>query len=181
MVARPMPVRSGSFPVAAQHGLRIIYEFAVRVFAARRIRLCRGKTPSINNLWVFCCRFERSCCVIGAVSPAKEALFLGRRITPAVSRNGAILILPAPQASTILASLGQADFVWDIASDAIAWSDHVAAVFPDVPAATLTSVAAFPNLLAPVRSTRSDALGPSSPGPGGAPYHIEYGVRTSTS
>jgi hypothetical protein len=35
-----------------------------------------------------------------------------------------------PQASAILASLGQAAFVWDIATDAIAWSDHAAAVFP---------------------------------------------------
>jgi hypothetical protein len=115
------------------------------------------------------------------VSPAKEALFLGRRITPAVSRNEAILILPAPQASTILASLGQAAFVWDIATDAIAWSDHVAAVFPDIPAAALASGAEFSKLIEPVRSIRSDALGHSPPGRHGAPYRIEYGVRTSTS
>ena len=80
------------------------------------------------------------------------------------------MILPAPQASTILASLGQAAFVWDIATDAIAWSDHVAAVFPDIPAAALASGAEFSKLIEPVRSIRSDALGHSSPGRGGAPY-----------
>ena len=34
-----------------------------------------------------------------------------------------------PETATILASLGQAAFVWDIATDAIAWSDHVTSVF----------------------------------------------------
>jgi EAL domain-containing protein (putative c-di-GMP-specific phosphodiesterase class I)/GGDEF domain-containing protein len=98
-----------------------------------------------------------------------------------VSRNEAILILPAPQASTILASLGQAAFVWDIATDTIAWSDHVTAVFPDIPAAALASGAEFSKLIEPVRSIRSDALGHSPPGRDGAAYRIEYGVRTSTS
>ena len=32
-----------------------------------------------------------------------------------------------PQAQDILASLGQAAFVWDIAGDTIAWSDNAAA------------------------------------------------------
>ena len=36
-----------------------------------------------------------------------------------------------PKASTILASLGQAAFVWDIATDAIAWSDNARAVFSE--------------------------------------------------
>jgi hypothetical protein len=86
-----------------------------------------------------------------------------------------------PQASTILASLGQAAFVWDIATDAIAWSDHAASVFPDIPAAALASGAEFSKLIEPVRSIRTDALGHSPPARGGAPYRIEYGVRTSTS
>ena len=89
-----------------------------------------------------------------------------------------------PQASTIMASLGQAAFVWDIATDAIAWSDHVASVFPDIPVAALASGAAFSKLTEPVRSIRSDVLGHSPPardGDGGASYRIEYGVRTSTS
>jgi diguanylate cyclase (GGDEF)-like protein len=99
-----------------------------------------------------------------------------------VSRNEAILTPPVPQASSILASLGQAAFVWDIATDAIAWSDHAAAVFPDIPAAALASGAEFSKLIEPVRSIRSDALGDSPPirGGNGAPYRIEYGVRTST-
>ncbi len=86
-----------------------------------------------------------------------------------------------PRASTILASLGQAAFVWDIATDAIAWSDHAAAVFPDIPAAALASGAGFAKLIEPVASIRTDALGHSSSARGGTAYRIEYGVRTSTS
>src|ERR1700735_4718333 len=175
-----MPVRSGLFPVAAQHGLRIIYEYASRAFAANPIRPARGKTRSINDLWVFCRSIERTFCGIGAVSPAKGALFLGPRITPAVFRHEAILILPAPQASTILASLGHAAFVWDITTDAIAWSDHVAAVFPGIPALALASGAEFSKLIEPVRTIRSEALGHSPSGRDGVPYRIEYGVGAPT-
>jgi diguanylate cyclase (GGDEF)-like protein len=88
-----------------------------------------------------------------------------------------------PQASTILASLGQAAFVWDIATDAIAWSDNTAAVFPDIPAAALASGAAFARLIEPAGSVRADALGhlPPARSGSGVPYRIEYGVRTATS
>ena len=87
-----------------------------------------------------------------------------------------------PQASSILASLGQAAFVWDIATDAITWSDH-AAVFADIPAEALASGAEFSKLIEPTRGIRSDALGhsPAARGSDGVPYRIEYGVRTSTS
>jgi diguanylate cyclase (GGDEF)-like protein len=100
-----------------------------------------------------------------------------------VSRNEAILKPAIPPASTILASLGQAAFVWDIATDEIAWSDHLASVFTDIPMEALASGAAFSNLIEPVRSIRTDALGHSSLAHGaeGAPYRIEYGVRASTS
>jgi diguanylate cyclase (GGDEF)-like protein len=88
-----------------------------------------------------------------------------------------------PQASTILASLGQAAFVWDIATDALTWSDHAASVFSDIPMAALASGAAFAKLIEPVHTIRSDALGHSPPARGGdgVPYRIEYGVRTSSS
>jgi len=88
-----------------------------------------------------------------------------------------------PQASTILASLGQAAFVWDITSDAITWSDHVASVFPDIPTAALASGAAFSKLIEPASAIRSDVLGYSPParGDAGTLYRIEYGVRASTS
>jgi diguanylate cyclase (GGDEF)-like protein len=88
-----------------------------------------------------------------------------------------------PKASTILASLGQAAFVWDVATDAITWSDHASAVFSDIPAASLESGAEFSKLIEPVRSIRTDALTHSPPARSGegAPYRIEYGVRTSTS
>src|SRR3954469_25426215 len=88
-----------------------------------------------------------------------------------------------PHASSILASLGQAAFVWDIATDAIVWSDNAAAVFPDIPAVSLASGAEFSKLIEHTRSIRTDALGCSLPAHGGdgAPYRIEYGVRLSTS
>jgi len=100
-----------------------------------------------------------------------------------MSRNEATVTLAPPQASTILASLGQAAFVWDIASDAMAWSDHAASVFADIPAEALGSGAEFSRLIEPVRSIRSDALTPSplARGSDGAPYRIEYGVRAATS
>jgi diguanylate cyclase (GGDEF)-like protein len=100
-----------------------------------------------------------------------------------VSRNEAILTAALPKASTILASLGQAAFVWDIATDAITWSAHANAVFSDIPASSLQTGAAFAKLIEPERSIRADALLQSQPTRRGegAPYRIEYGVRTSTS
>jgi diguanylate cyclase (GGDEF)-like protein len=103
-------------------------------------------------------------------------------ITPTLSQNKASVTLAPPQASTILASLGQAAFVWDIATDEIAWTDHVAAVFPDISPEALTRGATFSSLIEPSRTIRTDALAPS-PLAGraeGAPYRIEYGVRAST-
>jgi diguanylate cyclase (GGDEF)-like protein len=99
-----------------------------------------------------------------------------------VSRNEAILTSALPKASTILASLGQAAFVWDIATDAMIWSEHANAVFADIPAASLKSGAEFAKLIEPERSIRTDALRHSPPPQRGegAPYRIEYGVRTST-
>ncbi len=88
-----------------------------------------------------------------------------------------------PKASNILASLGQAVFLWDIATDTITWSDRLNTVFPGIPAAALQTGAAFAKLIEPERSIRSDALAHSPPvhGPDGTPYRIEYGVRISTS
>ncbi|HEV7600192.1 MAG TPA: bifunctional diguanylate cyclase/phosphodiesterase, partial [Bradyrhizobium sp.] len=88
-----------------------------------------------------------------------------------------------PQASAILACLGQAAFVWELASDEIAWTDHLAAVFPDIPAESLSTGGDFAKLIEPVRSIRTDALTSSSAVDrgDGVPYRIEYGVRASTS
>ncbi len=72
-----------------------------------------------------------------------------------------------PRVSTILASLGQAAFMWDIATDAIVWSDQAASAFPDIPATVRASGAEFAKLIEPVRSIRSDALGHSAPAHGG--------------
>jgi diguanylate cyclase (GGDEF)-like protein len=100
-----------------------------------------------------------------------------------LSRNEAILNPVLPPASAILASLGQAAFFWDVATDHLVWSEHVAAVFPDIPLERLTSGAEFSNLIEPQRSVRSDALVPSPAAQSdeGAPYRIEYGVRANTS
>jgi diguanylate cyclase (GGDEF)-like protein len=90
---------------------------------------------------------------------------------------------PVPQASSILASLGQAAFVWDIAADSLSWSDNAGAVFTDVPMQALTSGTEFAKLIEPTRSIRSDVLGQSAPprSSEGVAYRIEYGVRTSMS
>jgi diguanylate cyclase (GGDEF)-like protein len=87
-----------------------------------------------------------------------------------------------PKASTILASLGQAAFIWDLATDAMLWSEHVGAVFSGIAPALLASGAQFSKLIEPTRSIRSDALLHSQPARRGeaARYRIEYGVRTST-
>lgn len=87
-----------------------------------------------------------------------------------------------PQASAILACLGQAAFVWDIASDEIAWSEHLASLFPDIPAASLSTGGEFAKLIEPVRSIRTDTVTSSSAVDRGegVPYRIEYGVRAST-
>jgi len=86
------------------------------------------------------------------------------------------------ETSTILASLGQAAFVWDIATDAIVWSDDIDEVFPEIPGGSLASGTEFAKLIEPERSIRLDALSQSAPLHGGAAhYRIEYGVRTSIS
>ncbi|HEY5965530.1 MAG TPA: GGDEF domain-containing protein, partial [Xanthobacteraceae bacterium] len=92
--------------------------------------------------------------------------------------------MPAvPQAASILASLGQAAFVWDVTADSIAWSDNAGSVFTDIPPETLASATEFARLIEPKRSIRSDVLEQSPPARSGegVAYRIEYGVRTSTS
>ena len=67
--------------------------------------------------------------------------------------------MPAvPQAASILASLGQAAFVWDVVADSIAWSDNAGSVFTDIPPETLASATEFARLIEPNRSIRSDVL-----------------------
>ena len=91
---------------------------------------------------------------------------------------------PVPQASSILASLGQAVFLWDLAADTIAWSDNAGAVFSGIPAEALASGAGFARLIEPSGSVRTEALAQSAPvraGEEGIAYRIEYGVRASTS
>ncbi|WFU40901.1 bifunctional diguanylate cyclase/phosphodiesterase [Bradyrhizobium sp. CB82] len=88
-----------------------------------------------------------------------------------------------PQASDILASLGEAVFIWDIASDAIAWSEQVGSVFPGIPAGRLATGAEFARLIEPSQSLRTAALAqsPAVHGADGTPYRTEYGVRVGAS
>ena len=88
-----------------------------------------------------------------------------------------------PQASSILASLGQAAFVWDLSTDTLVWSDSAATVFTDIPPEALASGAAFARLIEPKASIRLDALGQAAAAVTGkgVAYRIEYGVRTATS
>ncbi|WP_342735855.1 bifunctional diguanylate cyclase/phosphodiesterase [Bradyrhizobium sp. B117] len=86
-----------------------------------------------------------------------------------------------PQASDILAALGQALFAWDIASDVIVWGEQVSAVFPDIPAERLATGAEFAKLIEPSQLLRTAALAQTSAvhGADGTPYRVEYGVRMS--
>ena len=88
-----------------------------------------------------------------------------------------------PQACNILASLGQAVFVWDIVRDTIAWEGQLDAVFTDIPPQKLASGAEFASLIEPSPSIRTDVLtqSPSAQNVEGTPYRIEYGVRASPS
>jgi diguanylate cyclase (GGDEF)-like protein len=99
-----------------------------------------------------------------------------------VSRNEAT-VTALPETQTILASLGQAAFVWDLASDTIVWSERLSAVFPDIPPEALASGTEFAKLIEPRNSIRTEALTLSSAvhGSDGTPYRIEYFVRMSTS
>lgn len=89
-----------------------------------------------------------------------------------------------PQVSEILAALGQAAFVWDIASDAVVWTEQAAAIFQDIDRASLASGAAFAKLIEPSGSIRSSVFMNTPPAKRrgeGVPYRIEYGVRASAS
>ena len=177
-----MPLLPGLFPAAHQHGLRIIYELCAKHFPGKVDPVCRGKCSPL----IICAYSDRKTGThflrnTRRSVPKQAVSWTGNH--PTVSRNEAILASTPPQVSTILASLGQAAFVWDVATDAIAWSDHASSVFPDIPAAALASGVEFSKLIEPERSIRIDALGHAAPAHGadGTPYRIEYGVRTTTS
>jgi diguanylate cyclase (GGDEF)-like protein len=97
-----------------------------------------------------------------------------------VSRNEAT-VTALPETSTILASLGQAAFVWDITTDTITWSERLDTVFPDIPPASLSSGTEFAKLIEPNGAIRTEALALAPPVRDGTSYRIEYGVRMSTS
>ncbi len=85
--------------------------------------------------------------------------------------------------SRILAALGHASFDWDIATDAIQWSDNVASVFGEIPSESLSRASELAKLIEPSRGVRSEAVlnGSAKDADCGVAYQIEYGVRASTS
>jgi diguanylate cyclase (GGDEF)-like protein len=91
--------------------------------------------------------------------------------------------LAGPDPAAILSALGNAAFSWDLASDALVWSERAAELFHDVPQETLATGAGFATLLEPSRAIRTDALLTTSAAAGAncVPYRIEYGVRATTS
>ncbi|ABD05222.1 diguanylate cyclase/phosphodiesterase [Rhodopseudomonas palustris HaA2] len=88
-----------------------------------------------------------------------------------------------PDPAEILAALGQAAFVWELATDALVWTGPAAGLFQDIPAGTLATGAGYASLLEPSRAIRADALLNASAAAGAhcVPYRIEYGVRAATS
>lgn len=87
-----------------------------------------------------------------------------------------------PNPAEILSTLGRAAFVWDIAHDTLAWSDNVAEVFPDIPAAMLAKASEFEKLIEPEPRVRLEAIArtPAKDTGRAVPYEIEYGLRAST-
>ena len=77
----------------------------------------------------------------------------------------------------ILAALGQAAFEWDVASDAMAWSEQAGSIFGDIPSDSWTTGAEFARLIEPAGTVRADALAQAV---AGTPYRIEYGIRASS-
>lgn len=86
-------------------------------------------------------------------------------------------------ASGLLTALGHASFDWDIASDAIQWSDNAGSVFGDIPLDSMSRANEFAKLIEPSRGVRAEALlnGSVKDTGNGVTYQIEYGVRASTS
>jgi diguanylate cyclase (GGDEF)-like protein len=89
----------------------------------------------------------------------------------------------AGEAASILAELGQAAFVWDLATDRISWSAAGAGLFEDIPAERIATGGELSKLIEPLRTIRSDAIqnsGGIDRGEG-VPYQIDYGVRAKAS
>ena len=119
---------------------------------------------------------------LGLASCSKQPLSSAVGMTRGVPNPG-VPMAPVPQASSILASLGQAAFLWDLTTDTIVWSDNAVAVFTDIPSEALASGSGFARLIEPSRSIRTEAIAQSAPARGGegVAYRIEYGIRAAAS
>ena len=86
-------------------------------------------------------------------------------------------------ADRILASIEHAEFVWDIATDAMTWGNGVKAMLPDFPPEAIASGSEFARRIEPQRSVRVDAVtnASSSDKGEGVPSQIEYGLRLAAS
>jgi diguanylate cyclase (GGDEF)-like protein len=94
-------------------------------------------------------------------------------------------VAPSDQlrADRILASIEHAEFVWDIATDAMTWGDGVKAMLPDFPPEAIASGTELARRIEPQPSVRIDAITNSSSShkAEGVPYQIEYGLRLAAS
>ncbi|MDB5548230.1 MAG: diguanylate cyclase [Tardiphaga sp.] len=78
----------------------------------------------------------------------------------------------------ILTALQQVAFEWDIATDAIVWSEQASEMFGDIPAAALATGTAFNRLIEPSQTVRQEALQRVDVAAGAA-YRLEYGMRAT--
>jgi diguanylate cyclase (GGDEF)-like protein len=92
---------------------------------------------------------------------------------------GSAPLVPPHQSASIVASIGEATYDWDIASDVLAWSANAASILRAQDSAAIATGRRYAQLLAAdnVR-TRFDAVMRSADRDegGGVPYQIEYGL-----
>jgi diguanylate cyclase (GGDEF)-like protein len=88
-----------------------------------------------------------------------------------------------PEITAILTASDQAAFVWDLASDAIRWSDNAGRLFGELPSDALESGVGLAQFIEPAQSMRSDAVQKSGgvDHGEGVRYQIEYSVRAKAS
>ena len=70
-----------------------------------------------------------------------QPLASDRPATAPAGRGSVVSEKPDP--AKILAEIGHAAFVWDIASDTMVWTHQAASVFADIPSDRLATGAAF--------------------------------------
>ena len=111
--------------------------------------------------------------------PPQHASTEPRSSEPGTPAAGSAPLVAPHQSASIVASIGEATYDWDIASDVLAWSANAASVLRAQDNAAIATGRLYAQLLAAdnVR-TRFDAVMRSADRDegGGVPYQIEYGL-----